>query len=369
MIERMPAELGEFSRVLLLCGGGSLKRNGLYEQIIAALAGKQVIEFWGIEPNPEYETCRRAISLGKQHNIDFVLAAGGGSVADAAKFIALAYYFEGPEPWDIITGVAHPPEKVLPVACIPTLPASGSEANNAFVISRREFKSKRSFSHINLFPRFSILDPEATYSLSAQKTALGIVDIFVHTLEQYLTYPTTAPLQDRQAEAILSTLIETAQPLLANLSDYDLRSAVMWCAGQAVNGTISRGVPVDWATHAIGHELTALYDLAHPQTLALVLGGLYSKQLEAKRVKLAQYGHRVWQLSGSENEVAAKAIAATDAFFEDLGVPTRFSAVGLEATKVAEELVAHFAKAGFKNLGERKDIDLDAVAAIICSRA
>ena len=237
--------------------------------------------------------------------------------------------------------------------------------NNSFVLSRRETKSKLPFGHISLFPRFSILDPEVTYSLSRQQTALGLVDIFVHVLEQYVTYPTFSPLQDRQAEAILKTVVEVAGPLLANPDDYRLRATVMWCASQAVNGVLSRGVPTDWCTHAIGHELTALFDLSHAQTLAILLGGVYRHQLSNKLAKLAHFGRQVWQLSGPDDEVAVKSIDMTETFFETLGIPTRFSAIGLDAQEVGDALSAHLAQGPFQNLGEHKNIDLEAIRAIV----
>ncbi|HEY6898295.1 MAG TPA: iron-containing alcohol dehydrogenase [Rhodocyclaceae bacterium] len=370
MIARMPNELNGIERILLLYGSGSIKQNGVYDQVIKALAGKTVIEFAGIEPNPEYETCRAAIRLAREKGVDFVLAVGGGSVIDAAKFIALAAHFEGDEPWQIITRAAQPPARTLPLGCVQTLPASGSEMNNAFVLSRRAQCAKLGFFHMALYPRFSILDPQATFTLSKQQTALGMVDMFVHVLEQYITYPSASPLQARQAEAILAAVAETAEPLLNDLNNYDLRATIMWCGTQAVNGLINRGVPTDWATHAIGHELTALYDLPHAQTLALVLGGTYRHQLANKQACLAQYGRRVWQLTGSDEQVAAAAIAATEAFFERLGVATRLSAVGLKGEEVAEAVCAKFAAAGnFQNLGERQAIDLDAVGEILRMQA
>jgi len=369
MIERMPAEVADASRILLIYGQGSIKTNGVYDQVRTALAGKQVFEFGGIEANPEYETCLQAIKLARENQVDFILAVGGGSVIDAAKFIALAVHFDGDEPWQILTREAAVPGQILPVGCVLTLPATGSEMNNAFVLSRRQIKSKLAFFHITLYPRFSILDPEATYSLSPRQTALGLVDIFVHVLEQYATYAVAAPLQERQAEAILSTVVEIAEPLLADPTNYDLRASAMWCAAQALNGLINRGLPTDWATHGIGHELTALFDLPHAQTLALVLGGVYRDQLANKQARLAQYGRRVWQLSGDDAEVAAKSIEATEAFFERIGIATRFGRVGLDAGMVAGAVCEQLAKGDFQNLGEHRNIDLPAVDRIIRAQA
>lgn len=368
MIARIGAELTGVRRVLLLSGGGSGRRNGALEQTVAALGDLAYVEFAGIAPNPEYETCRAAIATAREHDVDFVLAVGGGSVIDAAKFIALAYHDESDDPWQLLSGAPAPP-RVLPLGCVQTLPATGSELNNAFVLSRRALRQKLSYSAPVLFPRFSVLDPELTLSLPPRQTALGLVDMFVHVLEQYVTYPAAAPLQDRQAEAILATVAETAAALLRDPDDYELRATTMWCGAQAVSGLINRGVPTDWATHAIGHELTALYDLPHAQTLALVLGGVYRHCLAAKRDKLAQYGRRIWGLAGDDASVAVAAIARTEAFFESLGVATRLGAVGLAAPAVAAAVREQWRVRPFSPLGERRDIDLDAVAAILLAQA
>lgn len=369
MIERIPNELAGVERILLLYGGGSIKRNGVLDKIREVLQRFELFEFGGVEQNPEYETALKALAYARNKKIDLILAVGGGSVADAAKFLSLAFHHEGEDPWRLVTQEAPPPRQMLPVGCIQTLPASGSEMNNAFVLSRRELKRKLSFNHIQLFPRFSVLDPETTFSLSPRQTALGIVDIFVHVLEQYVTSPVFAPLQDRQAEAILCTVAELAEPLLREPENYDLRASVMWCACQAPNGLISRGVPADWSTHMIGHELTALYDIPHGQTLALIWGGVMRHQLAFKQKKLAQYGRRVWQIVGAEEEVARQAIDATEAFFARLGVATRISALGLDAGNVADEVVRQFSGETFQNLGEGRNIDLDAIRAIICRQA
>jgi NADP-dependent alcohol dehydrogenase len=365
MIARIGAELRDVSKILLVYGGGSIKRNGVYDQVRSALKDWKVVEFGGVEPNPEYETCVSAIKFSRAEGVDFVLAAGGGSTIDAAKFIALAYAADIEDSWRIVTGEAAVPAKVLPVGCIQTLPASGAEINNALVLSRRSIRRKLSFNTIALYPRFSVLDPEATMTLSRHQTALGMADIFMHVLEQYMTYPAGALLQDRQSEAILSTLVEVAQPLLERLDDYDLRATVAWCAAQTSNGTINRGVPTDWATHAIGHELTALYDIPHAQTLVLVVGGMYLHQIERKKAKLAQYGRRVWGLSGSDGEVARAAIDCTVAFFDAMGLPTRFSALGMDIAEVAPAVRRQFEQSGFQPIGEHKDIDLNAIDSIL----
>ena len=366
MISRIAAELIDVRRLMLVSGQGSAARSGVLDQVRTALGNIDIVEFAGIEPNPDYTTCMPAVDKARAAGVDFVLAVGGGSVADAAKFIAMASgAASGIDPWQVVAGETPFTGKVLPVGCVQTLPASGSEMNNAFVLSHRALRRKVSYSALSLYPRFSVLDPETTRTLSPRQTALGVVDAFVHVLEQYATYPHAAPLQDRQAEAILSTLVEVGAPLLQVPDNIDLRAAVMWCAAQAVNGTLSRGVPTDWSVHAIGHELTVLYDLPHAQTLTLVLGNLYRHEIARKQVKLAQYGARVWGLSGSPADVARAAIDKTEQFFESLGVPTRLSALGLDATEVADAVVAQLGGRPFHPLGEHKAIDLDAVRAIL----
>lgn len=368
MIARIDAEMKDVDCVLLLYGLGSIRRNGAYEQVRAALAGKKVVEFGGIEPNPEYETCLQALELARQQGVEFILGVGGGSVIDASKFIATAFFHAGSEPWRIVTGEEKVPPKVLPIGCVQTVAASGSEFNNAFVLSRRAQREKRSFFAPSLYPRFSVLDPEITLTLSRHQTALGLVDMFVHVLEQYVTWPRQAPLQDRQAEAILATVREIAQPLLARPDNYELRATAMWCGAQAVSGLLSRGVPTDWATHLIGHELTALYDLPHAQTLALVLGGVWRWEFAHKRAMLAQYGRRIWGLEGEEETVAEAAIQHTEKFFEELGIPTRFSALGLDSRVVARSVRENLSNHAFQPLGERRAIGLDAVESILLSR-
>lgn len=368
MVARIGAELTDCHRILVLHGQGSAQRNGALDQVYSALSDRSVITFGGIEPNPEYETCLTVIELVRSENIDFILAVGGGSVIDAAKFIALAHAYTGDDAWDLLQG-APAPERILPIGCVQTLPATGSEMNNAFVLSRRALRQKVSHSAISLYPRFSVLDPVFTLTLPARQTALGLIDMFVHVLEQYVTYPAAAPLQDRQAEAILATVAETAPELLANPDDLALRATTMWCGAQAVSGLISRGVPTDWATHGIGHELTAIFDLPHAQTLALVLGGVYRYKLEAKQQKLAQYGRRVWSLSGTDEVVAQAAIDRTESFFESLGVPTRLRMLGLAADDVVAGVRSQYSKRSFSPLGEHKDIDLAAVEKILLMQA
>jgi NADP-dependent alcohol dehydrogenase len=361
-IAKLSKEIPSDAKVLMIYGGGSIKANGVYDQVMEALAGHAVLEFGGIEPNPTYETLMPAVELARREEVDFLLAVGGGSVVDGTKFIAAAIPFEE-DPWEILQGT--PARVALPLGVVLTLPATGSEMNGFSVVSRRSTQEKLSFGSRNVYPQFSILDPETTFSLPLRQVGNGIVDAFVHTTEQYLTYPTNAPLQDRMAESILKTLIEEGPKTYANPRDYDSRANVMWCATMALNGIIGLGVPQDWATHAIGHELTALYGIDHARTLAIVLPSLLESRKEAKREKLLQYAERVWNLStGSDAERIAAAIARTRTFFESVGVPTRLGAY--DAPQEAATLVAdRLASRGVTRLGERGELAPDGVRALL----
>ncbi|MEZ5278711.1 MAG: iron-containing alcohol dehydrogenase [Opitutaceae bacterium] len=350
------------AKVLVVYGGGSIKQNGVYDQVMKALDGRSVVEFGGVEANPQYETLMRAVKVVRSKKIDFILAVGGGSVLDGVKFIAAAARFEG-EAWDIL-------EKRIPVAeavalgAVLTLPATGSEMNTFAVISREETRQKLAFGSEACYPKFAILDPETTLSLPERQVANGIVDAFVHVLEQYLTYDLDTPLQDRQAEGILLTLIEQAERVLKDPKDYDTRANIMWAATQALNGLIGVGVAQDWATHMIGHELTAFFGIDHARTLAVVLPGLLRHQKEEKKGKLLQYAKRVWGLSGSNDAAVIElGIARTEAFFHKLGVPTRLIDHGVDL-KQTEPIVARFSENRMR-LGEREDIDAAAIGAIL----
>jgi NADP-dependent alcohol dehydrogenase len=286
-IASIATEIPSSARVLITYGGGSIKHNGVYDQVKKALENHTVFEFGGIEPNPSLETLTKALALVRTHEIDFLLAVGGGSVLDGTKFIAAAVGFDG-DPWDILAKEA-PISSVLPLGVVMTLPATGSEMNSFFVITKAATQEKRVSRNTLVFPQFSVLDPSTTFSLPQRQISNGIVDAFTHTIEQYLTYPVNSPLQDRMAEAILKTLIEEGPKTLANLTDYGARANVMWCASMALNGLIGAGVPQDWSTHAVGHELTALYGLDHAQSLAVVLPSMLSIRQVEKKQKLLQY--------------------------------------------------------------------------------
>ncbi len=331
------------ARILVTYGGGSIKKNGVYEQVVKALEGKTWFEFSGIEPNPHYETLMKAVELVKKEKIDFLLPVGGGSVIDGTKLIAAAVNFDG-EPWDIMA--KHQPfHSALPIGCVLTLPATGTESNGNSVITKAATQEKLAFGSPLVYPQFAILDPTTTYSLPPRQIANGAVDAFVHIMEQYLTYPVDAKVQDRFAEGLLMTLIEEGPRSLKEPTNYAVRANVMWAATMALNGLIGVGVPQDWATHMIGHELTAMHGLDHAQTLAVVLPAVMQHQRDKKRAKLLQYGRRVWNLNHTdEDELIDAAIAATRGFFEQMGTPTTLSGYGVgreSIPKLVDMLVKH----------------------------
>lgn len=355
-IAQLAQEIKAPARVLVTYGGGSVLRNGVMDQVREALKGVTVFEFGGIEPNPAYETLMQAVALARAEKVDFLLAVGGGSVLDGTKFIAAAVPFEG-EPWDILAkGAAI--HAALPLGTVLTLPATGSESNTFAVISRRETQDKLAFGNPLVFPRFAILDPLTTYTLPARQVGNGAVDAFVHVMEQYLTYPVDAKIQDRFAEGILLTLIEEGPRALAEPENYAVRANLMWAATMALNGLIGVGVPQDWATHMIGHEITAAHGLDHAQTLAVVLPAMLQVQRASKRAKLLQYAERVWGLrEGDEEARITAAIEHTRAFFERMQLKTRLSQYDINANAlpaILDKLAAH----GGAELGERKEVTL-----------
>lgn len=363
-IASIAKEVPADARVLLTAGGGSIKANGVYQQTIDALPGRTIIEFWGIEPNPEYATLMKAVELGREEKVDLVLAVGGGSVLDGSKFIAAAIPFKG-ETWDIVKkGVAV--HSATPLASILTLPATGSESNTFAVISRRETGEKLAFSSVHVYPKFAVLDPETTFSLPPRQVANGVVDAFCHVCEQYMTFPVDAHIQDLFAESILQTLVEVGPRTLANPTDYDARASFVWAATLALNGLIGAGVPQDWATHMIGHELTALYDIDHARTLAVVMPHLFRVQSAQKEAKLLQYAERIWGIeSGSPAERIEAAIAKTEEFFESMGLPTRLAKYDNikdgTPSLVAEKLKSR----GFVKLGEKGEVGPEQVVEIL----
>lgn len=350
-IARLAREIPAGSRLMITFGGGSVKRNGIYDQVVAALAGREFIEFWGIEPNPKIETLRKAIALGREHKVDFLLAVGGGSVLDGTKLIAAGIPYEG-DAWELVLDERRI-GRVVPFADVMTLPATGSEMNAGAVISNLATQEKFAFHHS--FPRFSILDPEATFSLPPFQIACGIADTFVHVMEQYMTVTGCSPLMDRWAEGILQTLVEIAPKIRENPHDYDRMADYMLCATMGLNGFIAMGVPQDWATHMIGHELTALHGTTHGQTLAVVLPALLTVMREQKGAKLLQYGDRVFGIrEGSPEERIERTIRATEEFFRSLGLATRLHELGIGAETI-DEIVRRFDERGTR-LGEQGNI-------------
>ena len=354
------------ARVLLLYGGASAQKTGTLDEVKAALGARAVFEFGGIEPNPTYETLMRAVEQVKRDGIDFLLAVGGGSVIDGSKFVAAAACFDG-EPWDILLKRGRNISRALALGTVLTLPATGSEMNSGAVVTRQATQTKLAFSSPHCFPLFSVLDPTKTYTLPRPQIANGFVDAFVHTVEQYLPYPVQGRVQDRFAEGLLQTLIEIAPAALAEPPDYDSRANLMWTATLALNDLIGAGVPQDWATHMIGHELTALYGIDHARTLAIVLPSLLQVQRGSKRAKLLQYGERVWGIcsdSASEDARIDQAIARTRAFFEGVGIGTRLSDYGL-GTEAVDAVVAQLTAHGMVALGEQRSITPEVSRAIL----
>jgi len=359
------------SKVLLAYGGGSIFKNGVYEQIKTALSsrnfGIEVIEFGGIEPNPRYETLMKAVAIIREQNIDFILAVGGGSVIDGVKFISAAVKFEG-NPMDILHKrlLIKELSQVIPFGTVLTLPATGSEMNSGAVITIDATQEKLSFGGSALFPKFSICDPTVIESLPKRQIQNGIVDAYTHVLEQYLTFPHDALLQDRIAEGILQTLVEIGPAVVENPSDYKLASNYMWCATMALNGLIQKGVPSDWATHMIGHELTALYEIDHARTLAIIGPNLYRVMFDTKKEKLAQYGERVFNITGNTVEdKAEQAIEKTVEFFHKMGMLTRLSENTENFEETSNFIVNRFEERGWKALGEKQNITPEKVRAIV----
>lgn len=332
----MIAELGKAipagKKIMVTFGGGSVKQNGVYEQVKKALEGHSYIEFWGIEPNPAIETLRKAIALGKENQTDFLLAVGGGSVIDGTKLIAAGLNYDG-DAWELVKRGSY--TNTVPLGTVLTLPATGSEMNNGAVISSRESKEKYPF--YGSYPVFSILDPETTFTLPPHQVACGLADTFVHVMEQYMTVPSQSRLMDRWAEGILSTLIEIAPQIRADQHNYDLMADFMLSATMGLNGFIAMGVCQDWATHMIGHELTALHGLTHGATLAIVFNGTLRTLRHQKHHKILQYGERVWGITqGSEAERIDETIARTEAFFRSLGLATRLQEENIGEDTIAE---------------------------------
>ena len=362
--DKLTTEIPKNAAILMTYGGGSIMKNGVYNEVIKALGGFNISEFGGIEANPTYETLMKAVAVVREKNIDFILAVGGGSVIDGTKFIAAAANYEGENPWDILSKGAKV-TTAIPFGTVLTLPATGSEMNSGSVISRKATTEKLAFGSPLLFPKFSITDPTVIQSLPLRQLQNGVIDAYVHVLEQYLTYPSNAFLQDRLAESVLQTLIEVGPKVLENPSDYTIASNFMWCCTMALNGLISKGVPTDWATHMIGHELTALHGLDHAQSLAVIGPNLYKVQFEFKKEKLAQYGKRVWNLTGTDEAIAHQAIKKTQEFYQSLGVKTSLSDYTSTYKETAQTISNRFKERRWIGLGEHQNINLEKVVEIV----
>ena len=342
------------AKILLTYGGGSIFKNGVYDQVKASVKDFEVLEFGGIEPNPHYETLMKAVELVKKEKITYLLSVGGGSVLDGTKFIAAAALFTQGDPWLILSKQAKV-ESALPIGAVLTLPATGSEMNGNSVVTRVETTEKLSFASPLVMPVFSILDPEVIFSLPEKQVANGIVDAFVHVIEQYLTFPVNSPIQDRFSESILKTLVEEGPKVLANRTDYDAAANLMWSATMALNGLIGVGVPQDWVTHMIGHELTAYHGIDHARTLAIVLPGLLHIKREQKKDKILQLGKAVWGISqGTDDERIDSTIGKMIEFFESVGIPTKLPDYGVSADFI-ETVCDRFQKRGYL-IGEKANI-------------
>jgi NADP-dependent alcohol dehydrogenase len=359
------------TKILIAYGGGSIFKNGVYDQVKAALNSQflanEIIEFGGIEPNPRFETLMKAVELIRAEKIGFILAVGGGSVIDGVKFISAAVHFEG-DASEILKKrlLFKDVSKVIPFGTVLTLPATGSEMNSGAVVTIESTQEKLTLGGSALFPVFSFVDPTVITSLPKRQLQNGVVDAFTHVLEQYITYPHNALLQDRIAEGILQTLIEIGPDVVENPSDYKLASNFAWSATMALNGLIQKGVPSDWATHMIGHELTALYEIDHARTLAIIGPNLYKVMFETKKDKLAHYGQRVWNIEGnSTEEIAERAIEKTVEFYHKMGMKTKLSENTDNFENTADFIVNRFEERGWKALGEKQNVTLDKVRTIV----
>lgn len=368
LLERIPEQISKHSsskKILITYGGGSILKSGFLQKLKGALSDFEVHEFGGIEANPEFTTLMKAVEYIRQNEIPFILAVGGGSVIDGTKFISGAVGYAG-DPWEVLL---REPGKVftnaVPFGCILTIPATGSESNSGAVISRSELKEKRTMGGPLFFPKFALLDPTFVSTLPKRQLANGIIDAFTHTTEQYITFVGENKLQERYAEGILSTLIEIGPKVLENPADYDLAADLMYCANQALNGTLRCGVTTDWATHMIGHELTALHGIDHAQTLAIIGPRLWEIKLNNKEAKLAQYGRRVWNLSGDDRSVAGEAIQKTEAFFNSLGVATHVRAYSDDCDQTPALIRKRFEERGWVAMGERQDLTPEEVETIV----
>jgi NADP-dependent alcohol dehydrogenase len=367
-IEKISKEIPSEAKILMLYGGGSIKSNGVYDQVKIALEDFDLTEFGGIEPNPTYETLMEAVKIVNEKNIDFLLAVGGGSVIDGTKFVAAAAKYQGDDPWDLLSKGAKVKDAVS-LATVLTLPATGSEVNGNSVISRKSTQEKLAFGHPRLFPVFSVLDPQVVASLPERQVRNGIVDAYIHVIEQYLTYPVHAELQDKWAESILTSLIEIGPEVLKSPDNYHHAANLMWLASMALGGIIKVGCPEDWSTHMIGHELTAMHGVDHALSLAIVLPGVMDEMREEKREKLLQYAERIWGIrAGDDDERIDEAIKQTNYFFQRLGMETRLSDHNIGHETIDEIQKRFESRPGFDALSETETLTPERVKTLLESR-
>ncbi|MDQ2192235.1 iron-containing alcohol dehydrogenase [Vibrio anguillarum] len=342
-------------KVLVIYGGGSIKKNGVYDQVVSALTDHQWVEFSGVEANPTKETLDKAVAIVKEQDIDFILAVGGGSVIDGSKYVAATAKYDG-DGWDIMVG-KHQVTEATPIGAILTLPATGSESNMGAVITKAQTQDKLAFMAPAVQPKFAVLDPDVMKSLPERQLINGIVDAWVHVCEQYLTLPTNAMVQDGYAETLLKNLLVLGQQYDQRDND-GWRANLMWTANQALNGLIGTGVPQDWATHMIGHEFTALWHVDHARSLAIVQPSLLRNQLENKRAKLEQMGKNVFGLNQT-SDLALRTIDAIEAFYHSLNVPTQFADHNSSKQAAIDAVIAQLNAHGMLVLGEQQAITLE----------
>ncbi|THF73724.1 iron-containing alcohol dehydrogenase [Cohnella fermenti] len=365
-VSRLGKEASAYgSKALLVYGGGSIKRTGLHDKVLAQLQehGIEVFELPGIEPNPRLSTVRKGIDICRENDIPFVLAVGGGSVLDASKAIALGVPYEG-SVWDFYEHKATA-KAALPLGTVLTLSATGSEMNSASVITNWEERRKLGYLSPLAFPRFSILDPTLTYTVPRDQTAYGAVDMMTHVFEQYFNHTKDTPLQERLCESILKTIVENAPVAQENPNDYAARANLMLCGTYALNGgMISVGMDQDWASHDIEHELSAVYDIAHGAGLSIVYPNWMKYVYRERLDRFAQFAVRVWDIDPSgktEEELALAGIQATRDFFRSLGAPSTLTEVGIGEDRI-EEMAAK--SVSFGPLGHFKKLGQEDVAAI-----
>ncbi|NOH85399.1 iron-containing alcohol dehydrogenase [Vibrio sp. 03-59-1] len=360
-IEAVKSAIPQDQKVLVIYGGGSIKKNGVYDQVTEALEGHSWVEFSGVEPNPTKETLDKAVAIVKEQAIDYILAVGGGSVIDGSKYVAAAAKYAG-EGWDILEG-KHKVTEATPIGAILTLPATGSESNMGAVITRAATQDKLAFMAPAVQPKFAVMDPDVMKTLPERQLVNGIVDAWVHVCEQYITRPTGAMVQDGYAETLLRSL-KTLGEQYAERDNDMWRANLMWSANQALNGLIGTGVPQDWATHMIGHELTALWKVDHARSLAIVQPALLRNQIEAKRGNLEQMGKNVFGLEASD-DLAERTIVEIEAFYHSLEVPTKLTDHGDDKSSAIEAVVSQLESHGYLQLGENQAITLERTREIL----